>query len=153
MMTPTNIFYCFVVFMGWGLSSFIMGLIGRDVPHQSALVCNMLGAFLVNAVWFILNRGINFSFSSYHLGAILSGTLFTVADLCYYRLSKAGMPVSVLGPVTSLYIIVPILLGALFLKEALTLRKLVGIAFGLAALWLLSAEEGGTKIEQSKNHV
>lgn len=52
------------------------------------------------------------------------------------------MSVSVLGPVTALYIIVPAVLGVVLLGENITLRKGVGIAMAMIAIYLLASEEG-----------
>jgi transporter family protein len=53
-----------------------------------------------------------------------------------------GMSVSVLGPVTALYIIVPAVLGVLLLGESVTLRKVGGILLAMVAIYLLASEEG-----------
>jgi transporter family protein len=53
-----------------------------------------------------------------------------------------GMSVSVLGPVTALYIVVPAVLGVLCLGETFTLRKVVGLVLAVSAIYLLASEEG-----------
>lgn len=53
-----------------------------------------------------------------------------------------GVSVSVLGPVTALYIIVPAVLGVVVLGERITLRKAAGIMLAMVAIYLLASEEG-----------
>jgi drug/metabolite transporter (DMT)-like permease len=60
-----------------------------------------------------------------------------------FQLSGLGMSVSVLGPVTALYIIVPAVLGVALLGESLTLRKVSGVLLAMTAIYLLASEESG----------
>jgi len=134
-----NSVYMIVVFFGWGLSTFINGLIGRELPLPNALCCNLFGAFLVNL--YFISRGLTWTKNPLYLGAIAAGVLFVLADLCYYQLSKSGLPLSSLGPITSLYILVPIGLGTCILKERLNNKKLLGVLCAVSALFFLSGEE------------
>lgn len=47
--------------------------------------------------------------------------------MAYYKLSESGMDVSVIGPISSLYTLVPAVLGVLILKEQMSTRKLCGM--------------------------
>lgn len=57
------------------------------------------------------------------------------------QISNTGISVSVAGPATALYIIIPALLGVLLLKETMTRRKGLGIALAVLAIYLLSDGE------------
>lgn len=49
--------------------------------------------------------------------------------------------VSLLGPVSSLYILTPVCLGVLVLNEPLSFRKVLGVALALLAMYVLSTAE------------
>ncbi len=82
--------------------------------------------------------------------SMLNGFAACLADMAYYKvcfillsslslkkllssmrkcvqLSELGVRVSVLGPVTGLYLVVPAVLGVLLLDEPLTLQKVIGL--------------------------
>lgn len=71
------------------------------------------------------------------LTAALCGVLAGVSAIAFYGALKLA-PASVIIPVSSLYIIVTIVLSIVFLGEVLTLKRLAGIVFGLAAIILLT---------------
>jgi uncharacterized membrane protein len=70
-----------------------------------------------------------------------------MADIAYYKvldffltfsqLSSGGMEVSTLGPLSSLYVVVPVLLGITLLHEHLTASKTLGLICAGAAVYLL----------------
>lgn len=60
-----------------------------------------------------------------------------VALLCFLQALAHG-PAAVVVPVTGLYPAVTVILGSMFLHEALPLHRLMGIALALIAVWLLS---------------
>ncbi|MEO0117328.1 MAG: EamA family transporter [candidate division WOR-3 bacterium] len=56
--------------------------------------------------------------------------------LFYYALARG--PANIVLPFTSLYILIPVILSTLFLKEPLTKTHLLGIIFSLLAIFFLS---------------
>jgi drug/metabolite transporter (DMT)-like permease len=119
----THYLWLAVLFSGWGFSTSIMAITGKQMNIVSALFCNLLGMALVNA--FFLSE-LYFALTWGHMLGILAGALITLADLAYYKLAESGMDVSVIGPVSSLYILIPALIGLVFYREPLSLRKLLG---------------------------
>lgn len=69
--------------------------------------------------------------------AAAAGTCTGFGLLFYYRALAQG-PVSVVVPVTSLYLVVTVILSWLFLGESLSPRQLAGLILAVAAVWLLS---------------
>lgn len=67
----------------------------------------------------------------------ISGVLLTVGLLTYYRSLALG-PVSVVVPIYGLFIVVSAFVGVVALDEAVTPRKLAGIAFSVIAIALIS---------------
>ncbi|WP_144905163.1 EamA family transporter [Halobellus captivus] len=65
------------------------------------------------------------------------GVLLTVGLLTYYRALELG-PVSVVVPIYGLFIVVSSVIGIVAFDEALTPRKIAGIAFSILAIVLIS---------------
>lgn len=144
-------------FFGWGFSTFIMGYLGKVMSFETAIFYNFIGMGLFTL---IIIPKIQLGWSSYHVWAIINGVAFTVADYSYYRvcvlpsihmnhlqLSRSGLDVSTLGPLTSLYVLMPIMLGIVFLREPVTLKKAIGIILAIVAIYLLSSEEHASNNE------
>lgn len=118
----------------WGLALFGMKLAGQKLDPITIAGFNMFGYLLVGA--FVLPRA-SFELTRYHLVAVAVAAMFVVGNMAFYKLSQSSA-VSTLAPVTALYIIIPIVLGIVFLREPLTWQKGAGIALALVAIYLLS---------------
>jgi len=70
----------------------------------------------------------------------VTAMLFVFSNFAFYRLSHAGEEVTILAPLTSLYVLVAVALGVLVWQEPITLRKGLGILLGVVAMILLSWE-------------
>ncbi|WP_129117026.1 EamA family transporter [Halegenticoccus tardaugens] len=68
-----------------------------------------------------------------------AGVCLAVGILAYYRALALG-PVSVVAPIFGMFLAVSSLIGVAFLHESLTARKLLGIAFAVLAVYLVSVE-------------
>jgi transporter family protein len=69
---------------------------------------------------------------------IVAGLLAGIATTCFYFALRRG-PASVVVPLTGMYIIIPALLGYVFLKEPLTLKHALGLGCAVLAVVLLAA--------------
>jgi drug/metabolite transporter (DMT)-like permease len=122
---------------GWGLGAFVMAHLGRTLNMGTILIGNLIGYVIAIA---LLARGVTPGWTWNHFWAVIVGIVFVLANVGFYRLSHAGEQVTVLAPLTSLYVLIPVLLGALLWHEPITLRKALGIALAAVALVLLSWE-------------
>jgi transporter family protein len=68
-----------------------------------------------------------------------AGVFLAVGILAYYRALSLG-PVSVVAPVFGLFLAVSSVIGILALDEPFTVRKGLGIAFAVLAVYLVSVE-------------
>ena len=68
---------------------------------------------------------------------VVSGVLLTVGLLTYYRALALG-PVSIVVPIYGLFIVVSAAVGVAAFDEAVTPRKLAGIAASVVAIALIS---------------
>ncbi len=62
-------------------------------------------------------------------------------DIDINQLSGLGMAVSTLGPLSSLYVVLPIVLGITILKEPVTPKKALGLILAVSAIYVLSSAE------------
>lgn len=122
----------------WGLWGFFAKLASQRLG-PGAVFLNALSFFLTVFVFIVLTQhlptlkkepiGIGFAL----IAGICSGL---ASSLFYIAITKS--PVGIMVAITALYPIVTILLSVWFLKESLTLTKLVGILLGSLALILLT---------------
>lgn len=86
--TVIRIIYGAVVLFGWGLSSFLMGLTGKQMHHAAALFYNLIGTIFVVACF---SDELRYEWTIYHIYGIAAGALICVADWAYYKLADHGM--------------------------------------------------------------
>jgi uncharacterized membrane protein len=122
---------------GWGLGAFLMAHLGRTLGMGTILVCNLFGYAIAIA---FLARNVNLGWSWNHLLAVLTAVAFVLANFAFYRLSGEGEAVTILAPLSSLYVLLPVTLGVVLWHEPITLRKGLGIVLGVLAMILLSWE-------------
>ena len=69
---------------------------------------------------------------------IIGGTLGCIAFYTAYTALSKGVEGSIIFPITSLQVVIPVVLSYLIFKEPLTLTKLSGLGFSVIALILLT---------------
>lgn len=74
-----------------------------------------------------------------HLLTVFAGMSSIVGDLGFFLLSREGKEASKVVPLTGTYILIPSILGFVFLKDAVTVIKIVGIVISIVALVILGA--------------
>ena len=80
-----------------------------------------------------------FEFNTYSISlGLISGTLGCVAFYTVYKALELGGEGSIIFPITSLQVIIPVVLSIIIFKESITITKLWGLGFSLVALMLLS---------------
>ncbi|WP_440763643.1 EamA family transporter [Natronorubrum sp. DTA7] len=129
----------FVAFAAYSLVAPLLKVAMETIPSTTAV-------FMSNAVMLTLLGGLLvYQGQSPHqylshpkLPHIVGwGMLLAVGLLAYYRALALG-PVSVVVPIYGLFIAVSSVIGMLALEESLTPRKLLGIAFAVLAVILMS---------------
>lgn len=141
--------------LGWGFSSFFEGVAGKHCRSiYSAILFTMLGSITGATLFAYVSSNPAFSTKSQQLGdqpdeqhvkmyafAFAAGLCLSVGDFSYYRLMVYGKgTISSLASVTTLYFLIPCLLGMVVFNEPVTLRKLVAIVV-LAPLMVLCLED------------
>lgn len=130
--------YALIVFVIWGLSGFAEKLLLGQLSSQTMAFITTASAAIGITVYTFCNGVSNRDmYSKYGVYAALLGGLHVVAIIAFYKALKNG-PISVVIPFTSLYLIIPTILGFWLLKEQLTLSRALGIVLALFAGILLT---------------
>jgi len=132
-----TIFWFALCISGWGVGAFLMAHLGRTLGMGTILVYNLIGYAIAIA---LLTRNVSLGWTGNHLLAVVTAMLFVFSNFAFYRLSHAGEEVTILAPLTSLYVLVAVVLGVLVWHEPITPRKGLGILLGVVAMILLSWE-------------
>jgi len=121
----------------WGVWGFLGKVAAQNLPSSVVYLLTISGHLVV--VVYLLVSGLGpVSWQPWGVGAaVVSGIAMAVALLFFLEALARG-PAMVVVPLTALYPAVTVVLSGIFLKEALTLRHLVGLVLALAAVWLLS---------------
>jgi transporter family protein len=137
MKLPRWLAYALLCIIAWGTWGFIAKL-GADRiapgPLQILATAGTLPLALVAFLQLRMRlekdaRGISYS--------ILNGVLSGIGLLAYYAAVSRGK-VSVVGPVTSLFPLLTVVLAFIFLRERLNRVQMVGVALSLVAIAIFS---------------
>jgi len=127
--------YCLIALLGWGFWGFGTKVLGKYLaPFPLSFFSN------IGTVIFLLLLLPKFSVSlnKFSLYALFNGIIAGVGTFGFYFALNKG-EASIIFPLTSLYIVIPVIFGYLFLKEPLTLKHLVGFILASIAIYLLSS--------------
>jgi len=120
----------------WGIPTFMLKIVGTRLDNSSGALGIVVGYVIVGAILGVAGGGRLGLTWAYAIAASI-GACYIIGNWAFLRLAQT-QDISVLAPITSLAVVIPIALGFLMLGEPVTPRKLVGIAFALAAIVLLS---------------
>jgi transporter family protein len=129
--------YAVVALVTYGLVAPVVSFAMEDIPSEVAVV--ITNSILVGmAVTVAVSQG---SSITEYVGhdrfpyLILGGILLGIGIMAYYKALELG-PVSVVVPVYGMFIALSSIMGFLLFDEVITARKLLGILFGLLAIYL-----------------
>jgi transporter family protein len=130
--------YAALTLLVWGFWGLLPKLALRTLDRQSVLVWDSLGGLLIGLL-VLSTRG-------FHVQTEPRGTLYAIAyGICglggsyLFLLALKEGKASVVVPFTSLYPVVTLALSVLLLKEHPSPANLIGIAFAVVAVILLSS--------------
>ncbi len=120
--------------VSWGAWGYLTKLASRSVPSEGLVLWSTMASLLPIAGFALAGGRANWARTSPL--ALASGLAAGVAAVFFYVAIRRG-PASVVMPVTGMYVLIPALLGFLFLKEPVTLSHIVGlVCAGLAVFFL-----------------
>lgn len=118
----------------WGAWSFLAKIVTSSVPPQGAAFWSTVATAIPVAV-FAVTDGTG-KWTRPHPIAVGAGLAYGLALVFFFIALRRG-PASVVVPLSGMYILVPAVLGFVFLKEPLTLPHVLGLTCaGLAVLFL-----------------
>jgi len=131
----TSSFLALLSFGFWGLFT---KLTVNHIDSKSALIYQSLGVLIIGLITLGIMefkpatqlKGISF--------AVLTGAAYGIGCLFYFIAADKGKIITVVT-LTALYPLVTLALALLLLKESVSLKQCVGIAFGLLAIFLMSS--------------
>jgi drug/metabolite transporter (DMT)-like permease len=123
--------------VAWGVAVFLMKVAGSSVGPYTAVVFSLPGYILAAA--FVMTKA-DYTPSKWHWIPPVVGALYVLGNLAFYELCKT-VDISRLGPATSLYVAIPIMLGWVLLREPVTAQRVIGIVLAGAALYFLTTPE------------
>lgn len=130
--------YALISLVFYGFWGFFPKLSVREIDPMSALLYEIVGAcFIGLAVLASIGQGLQFTAQGFWF-AFFTGVSGMVGTLFFFKAAKHG-PISVVVSLTALYPLIAISLAAIFLKEPITLRQLLGMGLALVAIFLMSS--------------
>lgn len=129
--------WALVAMLGYTFVAPLMKLGLAEVPSTVALVVSNTILLAVAAVIVAVTESDPLSYlSSPTIGYVVAaGVFLTVGIYSYYRALALG-PVSVVVPIFAMFIVTSSIVGVVALDEPFTLRKGLGIVFGMVAVYL-----------------
>jgi transporter family protein len=119
----------------WGIWGFMSKVLMRSMTPATFVLWSSLSSLLPTAYYVVAFRGLRWE----RLGglALLAGLFGGAATLFFYHALSRG-PASVVVPLSGMYIVIPAMLGFIFLHEPVTISHVVGVACAGAAVFFLS---------------
>ncbi len=119
----------------WGAWGFLAKTISDRVPPQGLAFWSSVATIVPVAVFALTDR--TGRWVRPHPLAIGSGIAYGLALVFFFLALRRG-PASVVVPLSGMYILVPAVLGFVFLKEHLSVAHGLGLACAALAVFLLS---------------
>ena len=135
------IFYSAGAMVLWGMWGFLGKISAQHMPNKTLLVIACLGfAIAFPVVASMYPKSIRFPVGNpYSYYTLLSGLFAGVGVILFYMALETSDASRVVA-FTAMYPLITVILSLFFLREQLTVSKLVGISFALAAAFFLSID-------------
>ena len=119
-----------------GFNTFAVKLVSHQL-HPALILVTKFGIGLVGLFFYLNYSKVPVVLNRYILYGCLIGLWWSGIMVLYYTAISRG-PVSVVVPIFSLNLVIPAVLGFIFLNEPLTLSKGLGLLFACLAVILLA---------------
>jgi len=121
--------------LAWGIWGFLAKILMRSMAPVVLVLWSTIASVALTAVYVVAYRGVRWE--RHGELALLAGLLGCAATLFFYLALSRG-PASVVVPLSGMYILIPAVLGFIFLHEAVTVSHVIGVACACAAVFFLS---------------
>ena len=119
-----------------GFNTFAVKLISQNL-HPALLLVTKFGIGVIGLFIYLSYTKIPLVWNKYVLYGCLIGAWWSGIMVLYYTAIARG-PLSIVIPIFSLNLIIPAILGFIFLHEPVTASKVLGLIFACLALVLLT---------------
>jgi transporter family protein len=119
-----------------GFNTFAVKLVSQNLPPALILVTKF-GMGVVGLFFYLHYSKIPLVWNKYILYGCLVGAWWSGIMVLYYTAIARG-PLSVVIPLFNMNLIIPAILGFVFLNEAITISKILGLVFACLAVVLLT---------------
>jgi transporter family protein len=129
--------YSLLALVLWGLWGVFSKVASMHLPSWAIFLVEIWVYLVVGGfIWVLLRTPVTWTIPG-AAAAIAAGLSGGFALFFFLKALTSG-PAAVVVPLTSLYPVITVLLGIIFLHEGLSLRHLTGIILAAAAVWLLA---------------
>lgn len=119
-----------------GFNTFAVKLVSQNL-HPAVILVTKFGVGLVGLFLYLGYAKVPLVWNKYVLYGCLIGAWWSGIMVLYYTAIARG-PLSVVIPIFNLNLIIPAVLGFIFLHEPMTVSKLLGLVFACLAVVLLT---------------
>lgn len=119
-----------------GFNTFAVKLVSAHL-HPAIVLVAKFSVGLVGLFVYLGFSKVPFVWNKYVVYGCLIGLWWSGIMVLYYTAIARG-PLSVVIPIFNLNLIIPAVLGFIFLNEAVTVSKVLGLIFACIAMYLLS---------------
>ncbi|WP_449244139.1 EamA family transporter [Desulfobacca acetoxidans] len=131
------LFYSVLALIFWGFWGIFNKIASSHLPCWAIFWVELFVYLIVGVfIWGLLRTPVAWTLPGL-ASAIAAGFSGGLALFFFLKALSLG-PATVVVPLTSLYPLITVVLGAVLLQESLTLRHLAGIILAAGAVWLLS---------------
>ncbi len=127
--------FAFIALIGWGFWAIGSKLLTRSFNAVSVTFWVSFWSIIFLSIFLLFKKNLTINYSIFY--ALPVGLISLIAILAFYHALKVG-PTSVVVPFTNMYVIFPVLFGFIFLREAITPTRILGIICALLATIFLS---------------
>jgi transporter family protein len=127
--------YALIALIFWGIWAYLSKILAGNMKTELLAFYTTLGSLIIVAIYTLIRTKI--IFNSLSVSAMLVGALAMIATFAFYAALAKG-PASVIVPWTGLYIIIPVVLGIIFLGEKITVNRIIGIIAAVVSIIFLS---------------
>lgn len=127
--------YAYIALIGWGFWAIGSKMLTRYFNVASTTFWISLVSLFFLIIYIAVTRSL--MVNRYAFYAIPVGICSIIAIIAFYKALQTG-PASVVVPLTNMYVIFPVLFGFIFLKETVTVTRVLGIVCAVLATVLLS---------------
>jgi bacterial/archaeal transporter family protein len=138
-MDVQTLIYATISLLGWGVGSFLSKLATNRIGER-AVFWDMLGyapGIIIYCLLMFRSKDLITGDRVGIMWALISGLIGSFGIICFY-LAITRKDASVAVPITALYPALTAILAIIFLKEAVTMYKVLGIVLATLAIFFLS---------------